>query len=346
MDFEPVEKKRPVIIENIIPPEKKRVLSGMRPTGRLHIGHWVGALINWVKMQKEYDVYHMVADWHAMTSQYENTRNIRENSREMVIDWISCGLDPEQCTIFVQSQIKEHAELALLLGMFTPVPWLERTPSYKEAVIEGKNQSLETLGFLGYPVLQAADIVLYKASFVPVGEDQVPHLEMCRELVRRVNFLYGSLFIEPQPILSQTPRLPGMDGRKMSKSYDNCIYLSDPPAAVQKKVSMMITDPARVKRTDVGHPEVCSVCAYQTVFNPDEAEAMHEGCRTATLGCVDCKRRLAEKINELLEPMRKKRAELEQKPRIIDSILKDGNKKARAFAEKTMAEVRAALNLP
>lgn len=343
MDLPPTERIRPVIIED---KPLKRVLSGMRPTGRLHIGHWVGALINWVRLQKEYDVYHMVADWHAMTSQYEDTSNIAQNTREMVIDWISCGLDPQHSTIFVQSQIKEHAELALLLGMFTPVPWLLRTPSYKEAVVEGKNQSLETVGFLGYPVLQAADILLYKASFVPVGDDQVPHLEMARELVRRFNFYYGPVLIEPQPILSQTPRLPGMDGRKMSKSYDNCIYLSDSEKNVQKKVSMMITDPARVKRTDVGHPEVCSVCAYHSVFNPEEAEQLHEGCRTASIGCTDCKKRLAEKINELLEPMREKRAKLEQKPKEIDDIIKEGNKKARAFAQETMKEVRKALNLP
>ena len=346
MDIPPVERTKPVIIEKKEAPVRTRVLSGMRPTGRLHLGHWVGALINWVRLQKEYEVFHMVADWHAMTSQYENTSNIRENSREMVIDWIACGLDPDHSTIFVQSQVKEHAELALLLGMFTPVPWLERTPTYKEMVIDAKNQALETLGFLGYPVLQAADILMYKAKFVPVGEDQVPHLEMCRELVRRFNFLYGPIFPEPQPILSPTPRLSGLDGRKMSKSYDNCIYLSDNEKNVQKKVSLMITDPARVRRTDPGHPEVCSVCQYQAVFNPEEVAELQEGCRTATLGCVDCKKRLAEKINELLEPMRKKRADLENKPKVIDSILKDGNKKARAVAQQTMEEVRKALNLP
>lgn len=346
MDTTSAQSPKPVIIENKPPQPRARVLSGMRPTGRLHLGHWVGALINWVRLQKEYDVYHMVADWHAITSQYEDTSRITENTREMIIDWIACGLDPEHSTMFVQSQIKEHAELALLLGMFTPVPWLMRTPSYKEAVIDQKNQTLETLGFLGYPVLQAADILMYKASFVPVGDDQVPHLEMARELVRRVNFLHGQIFVEPQPILSQTPRLPGLDNRKMSKSYDNCIYLSDTAKTVQTKVSQMITDPERVKRSDPGHPEVCSVCQYQKVFNPDEAPELMDGCRTATIGCVDCKKRLAAKINDLLDPMRQKRAELEAKPKQIDAILKEGNKKARAIAQTTMAEFRAALGLP
>jgi tryptophanyl-tRNA synthetase len=328
------------------PPAKKRILSGMRPTGRLHVGHWVGALKNWVRLQDEYQAFHMVADWHAVTSQYEDTSNIQDNTREMAIDWLSVGLDPEKAAFFVQSQVKEHAELALLLGMFTPVPWLTRTPSYKEMVLEAKDKTLETLGFLGYPVLQAADILIYKAHAVPVGDDQVPHLEMCRELVRRFNFLHGRLFPEPQPILSPTPRLLGSDGRKMSKSFDNCIYLSDPAKTVAKKVSQMVTDPARIRRDDLGHPEVCSVFDYHKVFNKQEVEQIEADCRSAALGCTDCKKRLGEEINDVLEPMRDKRAEFERKPKRVDAILRDGTKRAREFACATMGEVRDALHLP
>jgi tryptophanyl-tRNA synthetase len=325
---------------------KKRVLSGMRPTGRLHLGHYVGALGNWRKLQDEYDAYFMVADWHALTALYEDSSSIPENTQEMVIDWLSVGLNPEQSTIFVQSEVKEHAELAILLGMFTPVPWLTRTPSYKEMVLENKDKTLETLGFLGYPVLQGADIVIYKAHFVPVGDDQVPHLEMCRELVRRINFLYGNIFPEPQPILSKTPRLLGSDGRKMSKSYDNCIYLSDTQKKVVKKVQQMVTDPARVRRDDPGHPDVCSVFDYQKVFNSEETPQIEIDCKAARIGCADCKQRLAENINAVLDPIREQRAILEEKPKRVESILKQGAKQARAVAQDTMSQLRDALHLP
>ncbi len=327
-------------------PRSKRILSGMRPTGRLHIGHLVGALRNWVRLQDEYLTHFMVADWHALTAQYEDTSNIPENTREMVLDWLATGLDPEKSVIFVQSQIKEHAELALLLGMFAPTPWLTRTPSYKEMVIDSKDKKLETLGFLGYPVLQAADIVMYKAHAVPVGEDQVPHLELCRELVRRVNFLYGDIFPEPQPILSEAPRLLGSDGRKMSKSYDNCIYLSESERRVEQKVAQMVTDPARVRRADPGHPEVCSVFDYWKVFDKHASPQIEADCRLAGIGCIECKKRLAAKINEALDPIRQKRANLMAKPKRIDEVLREGNERARAFAETTMAEVRGKMNLP
>ncbi|MCX7016709.1 MAG: tryptophan--tRNA ligase [Candidatus Sumerlaeota bacterium] len=335
--------------ERVIAPKKTqklRLLSGMRPTGRLHLGNYAGALQNWVHLQHEYDAFFMVADWHAMTALYEDMSELPDNTRQVMIDFIAAGLDPERATLFVQSHIKEHAELALLLGMFTPVPWLERTPSYKEAVVDNQDKHLETLGFLGYPVLQAADIVIYKANVVPVGEDQVPHLEMCRELVRRVNFLYGNLFPEPQPILSQTPRLLGNDGRKMSKSYDNCIYLSDGAKLVEKKVARMVTDPARVRRYDLGHPEVCSVFDYHKHFNKREEPQIAEGCRAGTLGCVDCKKRLAAVLNEMLEPMRAKRAELEAKPKRVERVMADGAERAREAATKTMAQVRQAMRLP
>jgi len=325
---------------------KPRLLSGMRPTGRLHLGNYAGALQNWVRLQHEYDAFFMVADWHAMMGLYEDLSELPDNTRQFMTDFIAAGLDPERATLFVQSHIKEHAELSLLLGMFTPVPWLERTPSYKEAVIDNKDKHLETLGFLGYPVLMAADIIIYKANVVPVGEDQVPHLEMCRELVRRVNFLYGNLFPEPQPILSQTPRLLGNDGRKMSKSYDNCIYMGDRAKTVEKKISQMVTDPARVRRNDPGHPEVCSVFDFHKHFNKSEEPQIAEGCRAGTLGCVDCKMRLAAVVNDMLEPMRQKRAELEAKPKLVDRVIADGGERAREAAVKTMDQVRRAMRLP
>lgn len=345
MEALPEQPVKPVIIEAKLPPAKPRVLSAMRPVGRLHLGHWAVALVNLVQQQKDYESFHMVADWQTLASRYENTRSLAQDSREMVIDWLSCALDPDQSTIFFQSQVNQIAELALLLGMFTPVPLLTRAPSYKEAVIIQKKQSLDTLGFLGSPVLHAAAILVFKSNLVPGGDDQDPHLEIARELVRRLNFLHGTLFIEPQPMPCPNPQLPGIDGLEISDTSDNCIYLSDSARIVQQKVSQMVTDPDRVKRTDPGNPDVCSVCQYQKVFNPEKAEELLEGCRTAAIGCVDCKRHLAESINELLEPMRKKRAELEKKPKLVDSVLKHGNRKASEFAQKTMEEVRKALGL-
>lgn len=324
---------------------KKRLLSGMRSTGKLHLGNYVGALGNWIRLQDEYDCFFMVADWHAVTSEYADTSGQRELIVEIYKDWLSAGLDPKRAVLFIQSQIKQHAELALLLGMFTPVPWLERVPTFKEQIAQLSNKDLNTYGFLGYPVLQAADIIIYQASVVPVGEDQVPHLEMCRELVRRINNMYGDVFVEPQPLLSPTPKLVGTDGRKMSKSYGNCIYLSDSAGDVEKKTGVMITDPARVRRHDLGHPEVCSVFWYHQAFNKGETEQIAADCRSAALGCTDCKKNLAKKINRLLDPMRKRRAELEKNPDALNEIISDGNKRALAAAEATMRDVREKLHL-
>ncbi|MCX8036996.1 MAG: tryptophan--tRNA ligase [Candidatus Sumerlaeia bacterium] len=324
---------------------KKRILSGMRPTGRLHLGHYFGALQNYVRLQDEYDCFFMIADWHALTSEWQDTSQIPENTRELGIDWLSVGLDPQRCTMFVQSAVKQHAELSLILGMFTPVPWLERCPTYKEQIEQIQNRDLSNIGFLNYPVLQAADITIYDAVAVPIGEDQVPHLEMCREMVRRVNFIYGQVLVEPQPILSPAPRLLGIDGRKMSKSYGNAIYLSDPPDEVSRKAKLMVTDPARVRRQDPGNPDVCSVYAYQKLVSTDKLDWIETGCRTASIGCMDCKGLLIERLNALLDPIRGRRRELEANPRIVDRVLAEGNHRAREAAEATMKRVRKALHL-
>lgn len=335
-----------------------RILSGMRSTGRLHVGHYLGALKNWIDLQEQGgECFFMVADWHALTSDYADPSRLRENMRESVLGWVAAGLDPEKCTIFVQSLVKEHSELATLLGMFTPLAWLERNPSYKDQIVQLSNKDLETYGFLGYPVLQAADILVYRANAVPVGEDQVPHLELTREIARRVNYLHGGpiesgtnrplnpIFPEPEPLLSPVPKLTGLDGRKMSKSYDNGIYLNDTEADVQAKVRSMVTDTTRVRKSDPGHPENCTVCHYQTIFNPQQAPELHDGCRTATLGCMDCKKALAGAINNLLEPMRERRSSLEANPKTVTDILQQGTEKARAEAQKTMAVVRERLHL-
>jgi tryptophanyl-tRNA synthetase len=336
----------------------KRILSGMRSTGRLHVGHYLGALKNWIKLQAEgNDCFFMVADWHALTSDYADPSRLRENMKESVLGWLGAGLDPEKSTIFVQSLVKEHAELALLLGMFSPLAWLERCPTYKDQITQLSNKDLETYGFLGYPVLQAADILVYRANAVPVGEDQLPHLELTREIARRVNYFHGGpieagtnrptnpIFPEPDAILSPVPKLSGLDGRKMSKSYDNGIYLNDSESDVQAKVKTMVTDTARVRRTDPGHPENCTVCHYQTIFNAEKAPELHEGCRTATLGCVDCKRELASAMNGMLEPMRERRARFESRPQDVADILETGTAKARGEAQKTMEIVRERLSL-
>jgi tryptophanyl-tRNA synthetase len=324
---------------------KKRILSGNRPTGRLHLGNYLGALQNWVKLQDDYDCFFMVADWHALTSDYSNTSKFREHIDAMVLDWLAAGLDPERSVLFIQSKVKQHAELALILGMFVPLPWVERCPTYKEALHQIKEKDLRTYGFLGYPILQAADIMLYKADAVPVGEDQLPHIELTREIGRRINNFYKKIFIEPKEILSKVPKLLGTDGRKMSKSYGNCIYLADDEKTVNKKVSRMVTDPARIKRTDKGHPEVCSVFNYHKVFTPGVTPEIAEGCREASIGCVACKKRLAVTLNNLLEPMREKRAEFLKDPDFVKNVIEEGNKKASIEAEKTMCEVRKVLKL-
>lgn len=336
----------------------RRILSGMRSTGRLHLGHWMGALTNWIELQNQgYECFFMVADWHALTTEYADPGRLRDHMRESVLGWLAAGVDPNRSTIFVQSLVKEHAELALLLGMFTPVSKLELNPTYKDQVVQLANKEVETYGFLGYPVLQAADILAYRATHVPVGEDQLPHLELTREIARRVNFLHGGpiesvtnrplnpIFPEPEALLSPVPKLTGLDGRKMSKSYDNAIYLSDDAKTVEGKVRNMVTDTQRVRRTDPGHPENCTVCAYQTIFNPVEAPSLHDGCRTATIGCVDNKKALAAVINQILEPMRERRAYYENHPAELEDILESGTRKARAEAESTMAVVRERLSL-
>ena len=326
--------------------ERKRILSGTRPTGLLHLGNYIGALRNWVQLQDSYECFFMVADWHALTSDYADPSNLERFTSEVILDWLSIGLDPERSTLFIQSKVKQHAELNLLLSMITPLPWLERCPTYKDQINQLSNKDLETHGFLGYPVLQAADIVLYKANAVPVGEDQVPHIEMCRELVRKFNGFYGEIFPEPQHLLSPVPKMLGTDGRKMSKSYDNCIYLKDSRPTVQKKVRTMVTDPARVRRNDPGHPEVCSVFDYHKIFNAGEVSQIESECHAGALGCVDCKTNLAEKVNQTLDPFREKRAVYEREPKRVLKIIKEGNLRAQTEAEATMAEVRESMHLP
>ena len=324
---------------------KERILSGMRPSGKLHLGNYVGALQNWIALQDKYECFFMIADWHALTTEYQDTSEIKPSINEVLLDWLSTGIDPEKSTVFIQSKVKQHSELNLILSMFTPLTWLERCPTYKDQIKQLENKEIETHGFLGYPVLQAADIIIYKAEFVPIGEDQVPHLELTREIARRFNHYHSNVFPEPQAILSKTPRLLGIDGRKMSKSYNNCIYLSSPREEIIEKVKQMVTDPARVRRNDPGNPDICSVFDYQKVFNPDATSEIIEGCRSASLGCVDCKKKLAEAIDNLLTPWREKRRKLEKSPDLINDIVQKGCKHAQEVAETTMIEVRSKLGL-
>lgn len=326
---------------------KQRILSGMRPTGRLHLGNYHGALANWVGLQDKYECYFFVADWHSLTTEYESPDQIKNWTSEVVLDYLACGLDPKKSTIFIQSMIKEHAELHLLLSMVTPVSWLERTPSYKQMRQELSAKDLSTYGFLGYPMLQTADILLYEAAKVPVGEDQVPHIELAREIVRRFNFLYkGEILTEPHPLLTPTPKVPGLDGRKMSKSFNNCIYLSDSSDELEKKIMPAVTDPARKRRTDPGNPDVCLLFDYHRLYTPpDERGGIDHGCRTAGIGCVDCKRALLKYMNEALDPIRKKRRHFQERPKEVKKIIDDGVGRARAAAEKTMEKVRGAMGV-
>ena len=325
---------------------KKRILSGMRPTGKLHLGHLVGALDNWVRLQEEYDCYFMVADWHALMSEYENPAKMPEYAVDNVIDWLAAGIDPQKSVVFVQSQVPEHLDLHTIFSCFVPLGWLERNPTYKEQLREIKTRDLHTYGFLGYPVLQAADILLYKATTVPVGEDQLPHLELTREIARKFNNLYKTaVFGDPEAMLTKTPRLMGLDGRKMSKSYDNTINLSDAPEVITKKVSNMFTDPKRIKKTDPGRPEICNVHAYFGVFAPDLKPRIDEECRAAKLGCTDCKKILAEKLVEKLNPFHERRKEITADPSRVSKILKDGREKAHAVAASTLGEVKSAMKM-
>jgi len=318
----------------------------MRPTGKLHLGNLVGALQNWVKLQDDYESFHFVADWHMLTTDYADTADLRANTWEMVADWLAGGLDPEKATFFIQSLLPEHAELHLLFSMVTPLGWLERVPTYKEQLDNIKDRDLHTYGFLGYPVLQAADILMYKAQYVPVGEDQVAHVELTREIARRFNSFYGRVFPEPRVLLTPTPKLPGTDGRKMSKSYDNAIFLGDAPDVVSSKLATMITDPARKRRTDPGNPDVCPVFDLHKVFSSSETiDRVNRECRTAEIGCLDCKKLLAQHLNESLAPIQERRKPYEQNPQRVWDILEAGTAKARQVAQATMAEVRAAVKL-
>ncbi|MBM4270751.1 MAG: tryptophan--tRNA ligase [Deltaproteobacteria bacterium] len=327
---------------------RKRILSGMRPTGSLHLGNLHGALKNWIELQNQgdYECFYFVADWHALTSEYNNTDRIREYTLEIVIDWLSVGLDPEKSTLFIQSSIKEHAELFVILSMITPLPWLERNPTYKEMKEELAEKDLSTFGFLGYPVLQAADIIMYKAYGVPVGVDQLPHVELTREIARRFNFLYGEVFPIPEPLLTDVPKLSGIDGRKMSKSYNNAIYISDRGHVLRRKVESMFTDPQRMRKKDPGRPELCNVFTFHQMYSSsDDVEEISKECRRAGIGCTDCKRKLAKHLSEGMRPIHEKQDYYKSHLEMVRNIIEDGNIRATRIARMTMAEVRKAVKI-
>lgn len=324
----------------------ERVLSGMQPSGRLHLGNLVGALRNWVQIQDRYECFYFVADWHSLTTNYQNPSVIKEYTEDLLINWLSAGLDPERSVIFIQSKVLEHAELHILLSMLTPLGWLERVPTYKEKQEEIKDRDLSTYGFLGYPVLQAADILIYRARYVPVGIDQVPHLEVTREIARRFNFLYGEVFPEPEPLLTEFPKVPGVDGRKMSKSYDNAIYLSDPPEVVRQKIMTMMTDPARKRRYDPGNPELSPVFQLHRIFSTkEEQEEVARGCRTAGIGCIECKHVLLKNLFMMLEPIWEKRKYYSERPGLLREIAEEGSRRARLVAQETMKLVRETMGI-
>jgi len=328
----------------------KRVLSGMRPTGKLHLGNYMGALYNWVRLQHEYNCYFFVADWHALTTDYADTSNVRQNVMDVALDWLGAGLDPERCVLFVQSLVPQHAELHLLLSMIMPLGWLERVPTYKEQQLQMAEKDLTTYGFLGYPLLMATDILIYQADFVPVGQDQVAHVEVTREVARRFNHFYpgaqGEILPEPQVLLTPSPKLPGTDGRKMSKSYGNTIMLTDPEPVVRQKLKTMVTDPARVRRSDPGDPDVCPVGDLHKVFSTSATLArVYEGCRSAGIGCIECKGWAADAIVAELRPIQERRRQFEEKPSVVHDILHNGSQLARARAEETMEQVRDAMHL-
>jgi len=319
-----------------------RVLSGMQPSGPLHLGNLIGALSNWVRLQDKYECYFFVADWHALTTGYGNPSQIKEYTIDLLMNFIAAGLDPEKSTIFIQSQVPEHAELHIFLSMITPLGWLERVPTYKEKKEQIKDKDLDTYGFLGYPVLQTADIIIYRAKYVPVGVDQVPHLEISREIARRFNYLYGKEFFpEPQALLTEFPKVPGTDGRKMSKSYGNAIYLSDDEKTVTEKLRTMVTDPARKRRTDKGDPQKCPVFDLHKIFSTEqEKKEVIEGCTTASIGCIDCKKILIKHVIEKLTPIWDKRQQLIDNPHRLIEIAREGSKKAKKVAEQTLKEMK------
>jgi len=326
--------------------QKKIVLSGLRPTGRVHLGNYFGAVRNWVNLQSDYDCYYFVADWHALTSDYADPSRIREYAYEAVADWLAAGLDPEKCSIFLQSEVKEHAELHLLLSMTTPLPWLERVPTFKEQQAQLVEKDLNTYGFLGYPLLQTADIIVYRANLVPVGEDQAAHLEISREIVRRFNNFYGDVFPEPQALLTETPKVPGLDGRKMSKSYGNTIGLTASADEIRALVMTMFTDPNRIRRKDPGNPDICNLFQFHKLFSdPETITRVDHECRTAMIGCVDDKKLLAEIMINSLASMRERREKIDANPDYVWQVLESGNKRARARAAETLEKVRAAMHL-
>ena len=346
------------------PSNKKRVLRGMRSTGKLHLGNYVGALENWVRMQEQYDCFFFIADWHALTTDYADTSHIKENSLEVLLDWLAAGLDPEKCVMFIQSHVPAHAELHLLFSMITPLGWLERVPTYKEQRENIKDKDLATYGFLGYPVLQSADILIYKADFVPVGEDQVAHVELTREIARRFNQFYHRIqrtplagtglpmsglklvFPEPKALLTPAAKLPGTDGRKMSKSYGNTILLTDPEPVVRLKLKTMVTDPARVRRSDPGNPDVCPVGDLHKIFSDKPTMAkVNEGCRSAGIGCIECKGWAADALVKILNPMQERRKKYEDNPRLAWDILEAGSARAARVAGATMDEVRDSMGM-
>ncbi|MDR1885442.1 MAG: tryptophan--tRNA ligase [Synergistaceae bacterium] len=327
-----------------------RVFSGMRPTGRLHLGHMAGALTNWVNLQDNHECYYSIVDWHALMSDYADPGKLGGNSEEILLDWLGVGLDPGKCALFVQSHVKEHVELHMALSLLTPLGWLERNPTYKEQIVNLQNKDLSTYGFLGYPVLMASDILLYKAHKVPVGEDQSAHLELSREIARRFNHLYGGggeIFPEPETTLTRYPKIPGTDGRKMSKSYGNALEIADEIPALEKKIRTMKTDPARERRTDPGEPEKCPVWDLQKFFNPDAAQLgeISSGCRSAGIGCIDCKKYLIAHVAEHMAPIQARRRRFASNHDELMDILRDGARRAGEFAARTMSEVHDALGM-
>jgi len=336
------------MLKGLVQPMQKKgvILSGMRPTGAMHLGNYFGALENWLRLQDEYECYYFVADWHALTTGYEDTSEYKNNITNLLVDWLSAGLDPNKCVMFIQSSIKEHAELHLLFSMNLPLSWLYRCPTYKDQLNQLKEKNIATYGFLGYPCLMASDILIYKADYVPVGEDQLPHLEITREIARRFNYLYNcEVFPEPQPLLTKAKVLPGLDGRKMSKSYNNTIALADSPDVVQKKIMTMITDPARIHKTDPGHPEVCSVYAYHQLFTEEEVPEIESACRKGEIGCVACKKKLAQNVAKFMTPIWERRQEWLKRPDDIRDIISKGNSKAREKVSQTMSDVRKAMQI-
>jgi tryptophanyl-tRNA synthetase len=321
---------------------RKKVLSGMRPTGRLHVGHYFGALRKWVKLQDECDCYYMSSDWHALTTDYADTSKVDESTLEMVADWITAGIDPKKVVIFKQSRVPQHSELFLILSMITPLGWLQRCPTYKEQIKALKNKDLGNYGFLGYPVLMAADILLYKADVVPVGQDQLSHLEFAREIARRFNNFYGNVLIEPKEELTKSSKVPGLDGRKMSKSYDNSIFIGESDDVLRQKVKNMFTDPLKIKKDDTGHPEGCVVFAFCKIFNK-EYEKREEECKSGLIGCLACKKQITEMLSEFMKPLTQKRKDIISDKAYLKKIIEDGNLQAKEAAKKTLVEIRQAL---